>query len=182
MRLGLAIKAFFKVCCNGQIADGFEHLLDDPPRQLVAPPKPAEPAATKKSSTPPQPQRNDAITLLATLQREARFVDIVNEPLGDYNDAEIGAAARDVLTDSGKVLKRLFGLQAVLDQAEGETTEIPAGFDRGSFRISGNVDGDPPYSGSLVHHGWVATRCELPTWTGSQEAALVVAPAELEIN
>ena len=40
--------------------------------------------------------------------REARFVDLVNESLDGYSDAQIGAAARDVLRDSKKVLDRLF--------------------------------------------------------------------------
>jgi len=41
--------------------------------------------------------------------------------------------------------------------------------------------GEPPYRGVLRHHGWRATRCELPTWTGSAQAATVVAPAEVEL-
>ena len=131
---------------------------------------------------PPQPVRNDAITLLATLQREARFIDIVKEPLSDYSDAQIGAAARDVLRDCGTVLERLFDLQPIVDQEEGANIDVPSGFDTGRFRITGNVAGEAPYQGPLVHHGWEAKKCSLPQWTGSSDAANIVAPAELEIK
>ena len=66
---------------------------------------------------PEPPVRNDAIGLLAALQREARFIDIVKEPLGDYSDAQVGAAARDVLRDCGAVLDRLFKLEPIVDKA-----------------------------------------------------------------
>ena len=42
--------------------------------------------------------------------------------------------------------------------------------------------GSPPYSGTLAHAGWEATTVNLPTWSGSKEAAMVIAAAEVEIN
>ena len=69
------------------------------------------PVAAKK---PPKAARSEAITLLATLQREARFVDFIKEPLDGYSDAQIGAAARDVHRDCGKVLDRLFAIQSLV--------------------------------------------------------------------
>ena len=57
---------------------------------------------------PKPPARSEAITLLAALQREARFVDFIQESLAGYTDAQIGAAARDVHRDCGTVLKRMF--------------------------------------------------------------------------
>ena len=143
--------------------------------------KSATPAPTPVPTTPKvvAPIRNDAISLLATLQREARFIDIVKEPLGDYSDAQVGAAARDVLRDCGTVLDRLFKLEPVVEQEEGSTVELPSGADTNHFRMSGNAAGDNQ-SGSLVHHGWKAQQCELPKWTGSKDAAMIVSPAELE--
>ncbi len=135
--------------------------------------------ATNASTTP---KRNDAIMLLATLQREARFIDIVKEPLNDYSDAQVGAAARDVLRDCGVVLDRLFQLQPIVDQEEGAEFEVPAGFDTGRYRVTGDASGEAPYTGPLVHAGWQATHCALPKWSGSQESILVIAPAELEVK
>jgi hypothetical protein len=39
------------------------------------------------------PARNEAVTLLAALQREARFVDLVKQPLANFSDEQIGSAA-----------------------------------------------------------------------------------------
>ncbi|MEN6405498.1 MAG: DUF2760 domain-containing protein [Thermoguttaceae bacterium] len=142
----------------------------------AAPVAKPSPAVAKKS-----PTRNDAIALLATLQREARFVDFIQESLADYSDAQIGAAVRDVHRDCGAVLNRMFALQPATEGSEGDPIDVPAGFDPGRWRLTGNLSGRPPFHGRLVHPGWEATRCELPTWSGSQEAARVVAPVEVEI-
>jgi|GEM_PF-308738 len=142
------------------------------------------PAVAPVVATKPKveaPIRSDAINLLATLQREARFIDIVKEPLADYSDAQVGAAARDVLRDCGTVLDRLFQLQPVVSEEEGAKVDIPSGKELAKFRIAGNASGDAA-SGELVHHGWRAQKCELPKWTGAKEAALIVAPAELEVK
>lgn len=80
------------------------------------------------------------------------------------------------------MLDRLFDLQALVDQDEGGSVEIPAGFDAGRYRVTGNVARAAPYSASLVHHGWQATRCNLPQWTGSKETAMIIAPAEVEVR
>jgi hypothetical protein len=175
MRVWLAIVSFFKVLLDADFARGVRKL-----REGIS----AEAPATKPEITAPVaavPQRSDAIALLATLQREARFVDLVNESLDGYSDAQIGAAARDVLRDSKKVLDRLFALQSVASTEEGKPVEVPAGYDAGRYRLTGNVSREPPLAGQLVHGGWQATKCELPAWTGRPEAALIVAPAEVDV-
>jgi len=90
-------------------------------------------------------------------------------------DAQIGAAARDVHRDCGTVLQRMFALRPAVADEEGKDVEIPAGFDAGRWRLTGNVTGEPPFRGRLVHPGWEATACELPTWSGSSKAARIVA-------
>ena len=126
--------------------------------------------------------RSEALTLLATLQREARFVDFIQEPLDDYSDAQIGAAVRDVHRDCAKVLGRLFSIRPVLKDEEGAEVEVPAGFDSGRYRLVGNVTGQPPHRGRMMHHGWEAGACELPAFSGSKSAARVIAPAEVELS
>lgn len=180
MRIFQAISAFFKVLFDREFAARVQQLASAKELPTAAKTE-AAPKAVPAPAKPKPPVRNDAITLLATLQREARFVDIVMEPLGDYSDAQVGAATRDVLRDCGKTLERLFAIQPVIDAEEGASHETPAAVDAGRYRLTGNVAGEPPYRGQLVHHGWQATRCELPTWSGIAEAALIVAPVELEI-
>ncbi len=145
------------------------------------PSKPQPKPAPKPTAKPISAARSEALTLLAALQREARLVDLVQEPLDQYTDAQIGAAARDVLRNAAKTLQRFFGLRPVLQAQEGTTVEVPSGFDPNRYRLLGQVTGQPPYRGQLVHPGWEATRCELPSWTGSESAAWIIAPAEVEI-
>lgn len=168
---GLAIAALVRPADGPQPAD----LVTTAPAKSE--PKPAAPKAQRT----PEQTRNDAITLLATLQREARLIDIVKEPLGDYSDAQVGAAARDVLRDCGTVLDRLFQLAPIVEEEEGASIEIPQEGEAAQYRLSGNVSGDAK-AGVLVHHGWQAKQCELPKWTGSKELALIVSPAELEVK
>lgn len=182
MRIGLAIRVFFKILLDGRFAaavrDQLTHGAAPPP---ITPPASSPPAAVTPAPAKP-PRRNDALTLLATLQREARLIDMVREPLGQYSDAQVGAAAREVLRDCGRVLDRLFGLEPLVAQEEGSPIEVPADYDAGRYRLTGSVSGTPPFRGRLVHHGWLATRCELPTWSGSPAAQLVVAPQEIEVT
>jgi hypothetical protein len=180
MRFLLAVRVFVRVLFDGTIAAPVEAILKGESPGAVDAPAPRAPAEGRAG--PKAASRNEALTLLATLQREARFVDIIKEPLANYTDAQIGAAARDVLGDCAKVLDRLFALRPLVEQEEGSEVEAPAGFDTGRYRLVGNVHGQPPFRGILAHHGWQATRCELPRWSGSDASARVVAPVELEVK
>jgi hypothetical protein len=122
------------------------------------------------------------LTLLAALQREARFVDFVQEPIDGYSDSQIGAAVREVHRQCAALFSRMFGLEHLVPQEEGSEVEVPREFDAARFRLTGNVSGEAPYRGRLVHQGWTASKCELPTWTGSSDSARVVAPAEVEVK
>jgi hypothetical protein len=178
MRLFTAFRAFFRVLFSAQSAEQIRRVLDGQPdvAAVETPPKP-KPAAPK----PPAAQ-NPAIGLLAALQREARFVDFIQEPLAGYSDAQIGAAARDVHRDCGAVITRMFALEPILSDEEGAMVDVPGGFDAGCYRLTGNVVGEPPFRGAVVHHGWRATTCEVPRWSGTPESARVVAPAEVELK
>jgi len=172
-RIWLAIRVFFLVLFSGEVAEQVRRALETTtrPQRKIA----------KAPSAPPRPARSEAITLLAALQREARFIDFIKEPLDNYSDAQIGAAVRDVHRDCAAVLERMFAIRPVMDQEEGSRVEVPAGFDAGRYRLTGNVAGQPPFGGTLVHHGWEATACNLPSYTGSEAAARVIAPAEVEL-
>ena len=175
-RIRLAFRVFFWILFHAT-AEQVARISGRSGPAPTTPPK--QPPAPKPQPKPPA--RSEAITLLAALQREARFVDFVQESLTAYSDAQIGAAARDVHRDCGAVLKRMFALQPVTDQEEGAKIDVPAGFDSHRWRLTGNLSGEPPLHGRLVHPGWEATICELPTWTGDPNAARIIAPAEVEL-
>lgn len=176
-RIWVAIQAFFRVLFNAQLADGVERLLHD-----ESPPPATTPTTTTPKQTVSRPARSEALTLLAALQREARFIDFIQEPIDSYSDAQIGAAVRDVHRHASAVLQRMFALAPLLSESEGAELEVPVGFDPETYRLTGNVVGEAPYRGRLAHHGWRATQCELPQWNGRENAARVVAPAEVELK
>ncbi len=195
-RLAVAIKLFLKALTDQGFADRAAPLVDDRPgRGRAGKPAPATaptlgPAVVVAPATAAAAAvstRSDALTLLAVLQREARLVDFLKEEIAGYADAQIGAAVRDVHRDAGAALERMFALRPVVEQAEGSEVAVPAGAggaggaDGGRFRMVGNVGGQAPARGRLQHAGWQATRVEVPTFTGSADAARVVAPAEVEV-
>ncbi|MDA0658442.1 MAG: DUF2760 domain-containing protein [Planctomycetota bacterium] len=135
----------------------------------------------EKVSTKPASRRNDAISLLAALQREARWLDLVQENLDAYSDAQVGAAARTVLRGCQDVLRRTLDLKPVVAFEEGAEVETPTVIDAARWQLSGRVTGSPPYRGRLIHHGWEASRLELPQWSGAKESSLIIAPAEIEV-
>jgi len=187
MRIGLALRLFWAGLWGGPIAERLDRVLRGQEEAPAAPParggEPVGPSAERPTVAPKQATgRSDALTLLAALQREARFVDLVKEPLTHYSDEQIGAAARDVLCRCERVLDRFFGLAPLSDSPEGTQVEVPAGYDPYQFQVVGHTAGSGPYRGKIVHPGWKATRCELPVWSGSREAAAVVAPVEVEIQ
>ena len=187
-RIWLAIRIFFLVLFQGAVAQQVAEVLK---KRLEAnshaaakvEAKVAEKPEPKLAAKPAaKPVRSEAVTLLATLQREARFVDFIMESLDGFSDAQIGAAVRDVHRDCAKVLARLFSIRCVLDQEEGSAVEVPPGFDAGRYRLTGNVAGDPPFRGRMVHHGWEAAEVQLPAWSGTQHSARIVAPVEVELG
>lgn len=171
-RVGLALKVLFSGAFAKQVAGiGAAPAIEQAPPQSK--PKPVE---------PPKPVRSDAVTLLATLQREARLLDFFKEPISDYSDAQIGAAVRDVHRQTNDVLDRMFAIQPLLDGNEGSTVQVPDDADAAQYKFTGNVGDKRPDSGQLMHHGWRATKCDLPKWSGAQDSALVIAPAEVEVK
>jgi hypothetical protein len=184
-QIGTAFRAFFAALFNAHQAEAVRRVLDgDALPKITAEAKRQPSAAVAKAPTTvaePPPKRSDALTLLAALQREARLVDLMQEPLDAYTDEQIGAAARGVLKDSAAVVQRFFALKPVRGEDEGSAVEVPSGYDAARFRLTGRVEGSGPFRGKLAHRGWQATSVNVPSWTGSKDAALVIAPAEVEV-
>jgi hypothetical protein len=178
MSLSVAFRSFFATLLDREMSDRVAQVLAGE-TALVAT-RPAEESPPPPANAEP-PRRSEAITLLAALQREARFVDFVQESLDGASDEQIGAVVRDVHRDCGKLLERLFAIRPLVEQPEGAAVEVPAGFDPSRFRLAGNVQGAPPYRGKLGHHGWQATQCELPTWSGQRDSVRVISPADVEL-
>ena len=163
-RLGLAWQAFRRVLGEPAFADKV--------RPLVLPPPPEEQKPPKLSGEP--------LRLLALLQREGRLLDFLLEDVSQAGDEQLGAGVRDIHRKAQAVLKDRLTLEPVLPQREGDTVEVPPGFDPSAIRLVGNVTGQPPFRGTLQHHGWRVKSYNLPAPPEGQDE-LVVAPAEVEI-
>ncbi len=143
-----------------------------------------EPAAEAVSAPEPAVLReaspDAALQLLSLLQQEARLIDFVKEDLSGFSDADIGAAARVVHEGSLKALDTYFTLVPVRDEAEESQITLAEGFDAGEVRLTGNVVGQAPFTGTLVHRGWKVTEVTLPKLAEGHDAR-VIAPAEVEL-
>ena len=58
---------------------------------------------------------------------------------------------------------------------------VPRGFDPTEVRLIGKTSGEPPFRGTLVHHGWRAVDVKLPTLSDGVDRR-VLAPAEVRLG
>ncbi|NIF84376.1 DUF2760 domain-containing protein [Comamonas sp. Tr-654] len=206
-RIAIAIGSFFAILGNGRLAAdvtrvraGEAFAADVAPKEVrvevpvekiveVRVEVPVEKIVEKTVEVPVEKRveveklvANDsaALQLLGLMQREARFVDFIQEDVAPYTDAEIGAAARVVHEGCRKVLREHFTLSPVRSEAEGSRITLLAGFDAAAVRLTGNVVGNAPFTGTLSHRGWLVTEVKLPQLIDSQ-AAKVIAQAEVEL-
>ncbi|WP_321842631.1 DUF2760 domain-containing protein [Paraburkholderia bannensis] len=197
-RLALAFGSFFAILGNAELAAGVRRLrngetfdapVSAPVAAPVAPtPAPVAPVAPVKPVAPVAPAASaieeaspqSALQLLGLLQRNARFVDFVEEDIAGYADADIGAAARLVHEGCRATLREHFTIRPVRTEAEGSRVTIAEGFDATAIRLTGNVVGAAPFNGTISHRGWRVEDVKLPKLVKSHDAK-VLAPAEVEL-
>lgn len=164
MGLVLATKAFFKALRNKEKAKEFlsgqveptqieQKVVDDPSH----------------------------LRLLALLQKSGRLLDFLKEDIGGFTDQQVGAAARQVHHDCASLLEDVVTVRALTEDEEGAQVTVPAGYDPREYNVTGNVSGDAPYQGRLVHRGWRAHKRSLPKQVG-ESVGEVLFPAEVEIR
>lgn len=170
-RLTLACAAFFTILFKGRLPEALQRT----------------PAASKTTAaeTPPVAiehaalDADRAIQMIALLQRDGRLVDFLMEDLSPYSDAQIGAAVRDVHDNCRRALQKYVALEAIVDGREGDEATVGE-VDPSTIRLLGNVAGQPPFRGRLLHRGWRVARVELPP-LGPPASRRVVAQAEIEL-
>ncbi|WP_345810653.1 DUF2760 domain-containing protein [Paraburkholderia sp. PREW-6R] len=184
-RISLAVSTFFRILGDGEFAAGVLRLRNGTGARVSTPapaatqtpaPAPAPaPAPTLKTANP-----DAALQLLGLLQRDARFIDFVEEDIKRFSDADIGAAARLVHEGCRATLREHFTIRPVRDEAEGSRITLQDGFDASAIRLTGNVVGKAPFSGNISHRGWRVDDVRLPKLAESHNAK-VIAPAEVEL-
>lgn len=183
-RLPLAFGALFSVLGNPAFAARVLALRQPATGAAVPTPAPvAAPVAAVKPAAPPplkEATPDAALQLLGLLQRDARLIDFTQEDLSQYTDADIGSVARVMHEGCCKVLREHFTLAPVRAELEGSRLTLAAGFDARAVRLTGNVVGQAPFTGTLCHRGWRATDTRLPK-LAEQVDVTVLAQAEVEL-
>lgn len=162
-RLGMALRLLF----NGEFAARVAAGLGALEQQAAA--------------QPPERVHASGLMLLGALQREGRLLDFLQQDITAFSDEEVGAAARVVHGGCRKLLQQYFEFEPSSPAAEGAPVTVPPGFDPQRIRLTGNVSGQPPFKGTLKHHGWVAKAIRMPTLSDAMDPR-VVAPAEVELS
>jgi len=192
----LAFLCFFKILFGRKLpAEAVKFLPEgaEPVKALPAPQDAKKVEATKapEAEKPKAPEkkvpslamqhRDGALALLALLQREGRFVDFVRDSVDGASDGDIGAAAREVHRGCRKVLDQHLSFEPVMPGNEEEKVSVPKGFDPAEVRLIGEAKGEPPFRGTLRHHGWRVVDAKLPTLAEGIDRT-VIAPAEVELS
>lgn len=138
--------------------------------------KQVKPSVTKLTDAKP----DAALQLLGLLQQEGRFLDFVSEDVSKYSDAEIGAAARVVHEGCAKLIKQHFNVEPIRSEKENSRVTLQKGFNASENRVTGNIVGRPPFSGTLLHRGWRVVKVDLPRLAPGHDVQ-VLAPAEIEL-
>jgi hypothetical protein len=180
-RLWFAYAVFFRVLLDGAYARELQS-----PRALspAAPPAPA-PApppsrAPEPKPEPPTPSADAALQLLSLFQREGRLIDFLEEDVASFPDADIGAAARVVHAGCRKALREHLELEAIRTEEEGARVTLPEPLDAASVKLTGNVQGKGPFTGTLRHKGWRAASIRMPTAVAGHDPR-ILAQAEVEL-
>jgi hypothetical protein len=186
-RISYATRCFFSVLSRGEVPEDIAP--DIVPSSAPVAPEPAteaaalppEPAAPRE--TPAAEDSNDrAVQLLALLQRDGRLVDFFSEDITPYQDAQVGAAVRELHANCRKSLEQYVRLEAIIEGEEDSPVTVAEGFDPASVKLVGNVTGRAPLRGMLRHRGWRVAEIKLPSLPPQGAGRAVVAPAEVEIQ
>src|SRR5688572_21210013 len=165
-RLGLA----FKVLGDASLAAQLEQFLNKP--------EPAQPVTPK--AIPQEKAHASGLFVLSVLQQDGRLIDFLQQDVAAFSDEEVGAAARVVHGGCRKALQRLVTTARILNDEEGATVTVPTGFDSNRIRLTGSVTGQPPFKGTLKHHGWTATELKFPMLAENLDYR-ILSPAEVEL-
>jgi len=150
----------------------------DAPR-VEAPPVTAAPVPQTK---PAVGADAEVVAFLASLQDKGRLVDFLMDDITAYADAQVGAAARVVHAGCKAVLHEHFGIRPVRDEAEGSVVGVAKGYAADEYRLVGRIQGEAPFTGTLVHRGWRVEWVKLARVLRQDDRLPTIAPAEVELK
>jgi hypothetical protein len=166
-RIAVALFVFARALYDPEFARAFNR------RAKV--PRPAAATATLDNAPP-----DSALLLLALFQKEGRLVDFLRQDVRDFPDQQVGAAARVVHQGCRRVLDEFLTIVPVRSEPEGGRVTLEPGFDPAAVRLTGQLVGEPPFRGTLIHSGWRATGVRLPQVASGRDLSILAA-AEVEL-
>lgn len=191
MRIFKAISIFFRVLFNRELANKLDSLAQVERQQeqkLIAYEKEKADLLVEIQKLKSSDKKTEgsfeegACALLSLLQSESRFIDFVQESLEGLDDERVGSVSRQIQQELKKTFQRYLKLEPVFAAEEGKTVQVSAdNFLPAQLRLSGNVDVQPPFSGTLLHKGWVLNQINLPKKSRS-DTWRILQPAEIETS
>lgn len=155
-----------------------------PARKASARPAVAEAVKPAASAVAPRNQAQaEVVTLLGVFQEKGRLIDFLMEDVTPYSNEEVGSVARSVHQGCKAALQEHFAIEPVSTEAEGAPVTVPAGYPADEFRLVGNLLGEAPFTGKLVHKGWRVKSVKLPRVIHAENDRLpALAPAQIEVS
>lgn len=183
-RVSYAARCFFSVLSRGEVPEDIAPEVAPAATTRAADPATLPPPApaVAAEAAPPEDSSDRAVQLLALLQRDGRLVDFLSEDITPYQDAQVGAAVREMHANCRKSLEQYVRLEPIMAGEEDGPVTVEQGFDPASVKVVGNVTGRPPLRGLLRHRGWRVAEVNLPSLPPQGAGRAVVAPAEVEIQ
>lgn len=188
-RIGIALLVFGRALYDMEFAGTFNRVYKAGAGATMPQPARPEPTPTVKPAPAPvlvppatldRAPPDSALLLLGLFQKEARLVDFLQQEVDAFSDQQVGAAARVVHEGLRRVLHDTLTIAPVRTESEGSRVTLEAGFDPTAIRITGQLVGEPPFRGTLIHTGWRATDLRLPKVVSGRDLS-ILAPAEVEL-
>jgi hypothetical protein len=157
------------------------------PKKTAEPEKPPVRADAQQAAPPLAPEAQveaGVVQFLARMQEKGRLVDFLMDDIAPYSNEQIGVVARVVHQGCREVLRGAFDIEPVHGGQEREEVTLAGDFDAAAYRLVGKVPQRPPYTGTILHRGWKATRISLPRVSDTARDAAarkVIAPVEVEV-
>ena len=180
-RISYATRCFFSVLSRGEVPEEIAPELVRSTAPEREPETPALPAGQADAGAA-EDSTDRAVQILSLLQRDGRLIDFLSEDIAPYQDAQVGAAVREVHANCRKALEQYITLEPIMEGEEDRPVTVSDGFDPAAVKLIGNVTGRPPLRGLLRHKGWRVTEINLPSLAPQGAGRAVVAPAEVEIQ
>jgi hypothetical protein len=161
----------------------FIALIAERPKTMAPVQTTPEPVQLPVTEPPESNADADVVILLSIFQEKGRLVDFLMDDIAGYSDAQVGAAGRVLHEGCRAALLEHFGIRPIREEGEGSKVTVPPQYAPDDYRLVGRISGEPPFTGTLVHHGWRAEWVKLPRLvTTSADRLPAIAPAEVEVR